>query len=154
MYQNQTPKWSHKEPVLLHLNETVTKLNKALINQVSGELIAFTAINSVVNEEGAVQYPAEFLNSIELSGLPPHQLNIKIGVPVMLLRSLQPPNLMNGTRGIVINCQRNIIKIEISTCAYAGERHYIPGIILQPSYTSLPFFYFNASSFPYSHALV
>ena len=146
-YHAQTRDWVTKRAILAPLNETVTRLNTTLINQVPGELITFTAINSVVNEEETVQYPAEFLNSIELSGLPPHQLNIKIGVPVMLLRSLQPPKLMNGTRCIVINCQRNIIEVEVATGAYAGGRHYIPRIVLQPSDTSLPFL-FQRKQFP------
>ncbi|GFS03942.1 hypothetical protein ElyMa_001162100 [Elysia marginata] len=87
-----------------------------LSNEEKQYLLSVT-FNSVVNEEETVQHRAEFLNSIELSGLPPHQLNIKVGVPDMLLRSLQPPKLMSDTKCIVINCQRNIIEVEIVTGA-------------------------------------
>ncbi|GFS16624.1 hypothetical protein ElyMa_004961000 [Elysia marginata] len=55
-YHNQTPEWVTQRAILAPLNKK--KLNKALINHVPGELITFTAINSVVNEEETVQYPA------------------------------------------------------------------------------------------------
>ena len=58
---------------------------------------SYDAYNTVVNEEEAVQYPVEFFNSIEVPGLPPHKLRLKVGMPVMLLRSLQRPKLMNGS---------------------------------------------------------
>ena len=32
------------------------------------------------NEDSCLEYPLEFLNSIELSGLPPHLLELKIGI--------------------------------------------------------------------------
>ncbi|XP_071699758.1 uncharacterized protein [Rutidosis leptorrhynchoides] len=44
-------------------------------------------------------YTTDFLNSIEVGGLPKHNLRLKIGVPVMLLRNKdQAESLCNGTR--------------------------------------------------------
>ena len=44
-------------------------------------------------------YGPELLNSINCSGLPPHKLILKVGVPVMLLRNIdQSSGLCNGTR--------------------------------------------------------
>ena len=44
----------------------------------------------------------EFLDSLELSGLPPHKLHLKVGAMVMLLRNLNVKHgLLNGTRLIV-----------------------------------------------------
>ncbi|XP_072088827.1 uncharacterized protein [Arachis hypogaea] len=41
----------------------------------------------------------DVLNAISCSGLPPHQLTLKVGVPVMLLRNIDQSNgLCNGTR--------------------------------------------------------
>jgi ATP-dependent DNA helicase PIF1 len=47
-------------------------------------------------------YPTEFLNSLSITGLCDHELHLKVGVPVMLLRNLDPSRgLCNGTRLIV-----------------------------------------------------
>ena len=50
----------------------------------------YKSINTAVSDDEATNYPPEFLNSMETSGLPPHKLNIKVGMPVMVLRSLNP----------------------------------------------------------------
>jgi hypothetical protein len=47
-------------------------------------------------------YPSEFLNTLEVSGMPSHELLFKIGTLVMLLRNLNPSTgLCNGMRLIV-----------------------------------------------------
>jgi hypothetical protein len=48
------------------------------------------------------KFPVEFLNTLSITGLPPHLLNLKIGLPAMLLRIINPPTgLYNGTRLII-----------------------------------------------------
>ena len=65
----------------------------------------------------------------------------------MILRSLLPPLLMNGTRCIVTSCNKNVIEVQIAIGPYAGQHHFIPRIHLQPSDTSLPFL-FQRKQFP------
>ena len=46
-----------------------------------------------------IEYPPEFLHSLNDSGLPPHELKLKKNCPVILLRNLNPAaGLCNGTR--------------------------------------------------------
>ena len=48
------------------------------------------------------QYPEEFLNTLSPSGLPRHQMTLKVGTPVILIRNLNAQKgLMNGTRLII-----------------------------------------------------
>jgi ATP-dependent DNA helicase PIF1 len=61
-------------------------------------------------------YPTKFLNMRSINGLPDHVLHLKIGVPVMLLRNLDPTRgLCNGTRLIVTQLTSRIIEGEIIT---------------------------------------
>nr|AAQ56555.1 hypothetical protein OSJNBa0070J19.12 [Oryza sativa Japonica Group] len=74
-------------------------------------------------------YPTEFLNTIKISGLPDHHLQLKIGVPIMLLRNLNPSKgLCNGTRLIVTQLTRRVIEGEIITGKAKGSKAYIPRI--------------------------
>ena len=73
-------------------------INNSLLNKLPGKETIFKSVDSVVDPNSAVQYPTEFLNSLQPPGLPPHNLILKVGAPIMLLRNLDPPRLCNGTR--------------------------------------------------------
>lgn len=59
-------------------------------------------------------FPAEYLNSLEPSGLPPAVLELKAGCPVILLRSLQPTRgLCNGTRLNITRIGSRVLEVRI-----------------------------------------
>ena len=74
-----------------------------------------------MNEDEAVNYPTEFLNSLDLPGMPPHILTLKIGVPIILLGNINPPRLCNGTRPSVKKIMNNIIEGTILNGKFKGE---------------------------------
>ncbi|GBL99593.1 hypothetical protein AVEN_68853-1 [Araneus ventricosus] len=90
-------------------------------------------LNTTVETNQAVDYPTEFLNSLEPSGIPAHKLELKIGAPIMLLRNLDPPALCNGTRLIVKKLMPNVIEAVILTGHSAGKDVFIPRIPHIPS---------------------
>ena len=69
------------------------------------------------------------------------------GMPVMLLRSIKPPELMNGTWCIIHNCNRRFVEVVIAAGIYSGQHHSIPRIPLRPSDTMFPF-RFERKQFP------
>ena len=69
----------------------VDALNDAAAAAFPGEIHDLRSADCVPDDESLGNYPAEFLNTLNISGLPPHELRLKLGVPVMLLRNLNPP---------------------------------------------------------------
>ena len=78
-----------------------------------------------------METPTKILNSIESGSLSPHELKLKVGAPVMLLRNLDAMNgLCNGTRLIVKSLMRNLIEATIQTGTFAGSAVCMPKIKL------------------------
>lgn len=90
-----------------------------------------------MNQDEVVNYPTEFLNSLDLPGIPPHVLTLKIGVPISLLRNINPPRLCNGTRLSVKKMMNNIIEATILNGKFKGEDVLLPRIPMIP--TDMPF---------------
>ena len=101
------------------------------------------------NEVGS-DLPVEFLHTLTPSGLPLHNLKLKVGSPIMLLRNMNLKNgQCNGTRLRVSELGDRYIAADIISGSeeFRERRVYIPRIKLQPSDTSLPF-KFQRTQFP------
>jgi hypothetical protein len=73
-------------------------MNFQIQNKIAGELMTYKSIDSVTNQNYVVNYPTEFLNSLELPGLPPiYNLQLKIGSVIIMLRNIKQSCLCNGT---------------------------------------------------------
>jgi ATP-dependent DNA helicase PIF1 len=85
-------------------------------------------------------YPVEFLNTLQFSGIANHKLELKVGVPILLLCNLnQSIGLCNGTRLIVKRLGQHVIEAEIITGNNVGKRVFIPCIIMSPFGIDWPF---------------
>ncbi|XP_064073268.1 uncharacterized protein LOC135193663 [Vanessa tameamea] len=104
------------------------------MQKVPGEVKCYKSIDTVTNIEVTVHYPQEFLNSLNPAGLPPHELSLKVGRPIMLLRNLNPPNMCKGTRLLIKELKDNLIVAKIIiTGPAAGELAHIPRIPMIPT---------------------
>lgn len=80
--------WLSKRAILAAKNEDVDDLNAIIQNFIPGQLFSFKSVDTVINQDDFVNYPTEFLNSLELPGLPPHNLQLKIGSVIIMLRNI------------------------------------------------------------------
>ena len=119
-----------KDRAILTLkNEDADDINEKIINIFPGISQEFLSADSVEDKDFVHQnlYPVEFLNTLTPSGTPPHKFVLKIGVPIMLLRNINPiEGLCNDIRLIVREFQCHIIDIEIITGSHVSKRVFIP----------------------------
>lgn len=73
----------HERAILAPKNDDVNKINDQIQLQLPGTFTKYKSIDTVMNDNEVVNYPIEFLNSLEPSGMPTHILTLKIGVPIM-----------------------------------------------------------------------
>ncbi|CAF4851588.1 unnamed protein product [Rotaria socialis] len=128
----QDHKWLCERAVLAPKNVNVNAINLQIQQQLPGEVISYKSVDTVKNIDMVVQYPTEFLNSLEPSGMPPHNLHLKIGSSIMLLRNLDAPRLCNGARLCVKTLVPHVIKTTIMTGCAKGEDVFIPKIPFAP----------------------
>jgi len=124
-----------KRMILSSCNDDVDDLNSLMLNSFPGEECIFFSEDTVANDrpdEGELMYPAEYLNSINCSGLPLAK-HLKFGCPVMVLRNLFPAEgVYNGTRGVVTKMSTRVIEIELLSEEVRGKKVFIPRITLTP----------------------
>ena len=111
--------WLSERCILAPLNETTCTIYTALLAQLPGD---------------SVEY-----RSLEVSGFPLHLLSLKLAAPIIILQSLDPPKVTNGTRCVITKLSANTIEARISHGRYAGHDIIIPRIPLIPTNSALPF---------------
>lgn len=85
-------------------------------------------------------YPTEFQNSFKCPGIPDHEIRLKVGLPVMLLRNInQREGLYNGTRLTITHLGKWFIEAQMMTGTNIGNKVYIPRFIMSPSDSKWPF---------------
>ena len=96
-------------------NKKADELNEIASDLMPEQAIEIKSFDSVLNDSDQAKFPPEFLNSLSVPGLPPHNLKIKRNLPMMLLRNINPFNgLCNGTILIIKNIYSRLIEANIS----------------------------------------
>ncbi|XP_029637254.1 uncharacterized protein LOC115212705 [Octopus sinensis] len=125
---------SHKWLCERAKNDTVARINHQLMNKIPTFIKKYKSVDSVLDENQAIHYLTEFLNSLDSPGNYPHKLFLKVGVPIMLLRNLDPPKLGNEMRLIVKTLSPNLTEAIIIPGCSSGEEVFIPRIPIKPTY--------------------
>ncbi|XP_053567008.1 LOW QUALITY PROTEIN: uncharacterized protein LOC128656868 [Bombina bombina] len=130
-----------KKAILCTKNCHVDQINEHVLNILDGDEKIYLSSDSIDDQtdEDAQNYPIEFLNELAPSGMPLHNLKIKLGSIIMLLRNLNTKRGCNGTRLIVKDLKPNLIIAEVLTGTAQNQMVFIPRIDLAPANTELPF---------------
>ena len=140
--------------ILAPRNLDVNDMNEALLNRMSGNTKSYYSADNIMQESGAdhnnySSFTPEFLRSLKSPSLPPGELNLKTGCPLILLRNLSPTTgLCNGSRMIVINMSERVLHIQIIGGDHHGQFALIPRIALIPPSSPDFAFKFKRRQFP------
>ncbi|XP_057734374.1 uncharacterized protein LOC130949751 [Arachis stenosperma] len=135
--------------------EIVEEINNYIVNLLPGEEKEYLSADIICGSDayGDVDcswITTEFLNQIRCSGLPNHSVKLKKGVPIILLRNIDPTNgLCNGTRLIIKDLGSNMIAAEVVSGSNIGDQVYIARMNLISSDAGIPF-KFQRRQFPIS----
>ncbi|XP_028802074.1 uncharacterized protein LOC114757246 [Neltuma alba] len=125
--------------------EVVDQINDYMCSLLPGKPIVYFSSDSVsIADQGCASfqelYTIEFLNTIKCSGLPPHRLAVKVGVPIMLVRNIdQAAGLCNGTRLKNTFLGKHFIKAIALNGTSTGQEVLIHRMDMNPSESRLPF---------------
>ena len=132
--------WLEGRAVLAPTNREVDKINQLMVDQMSGQIITLHSSDGLDNDRDAYRYNVEYINTLNPSGLPASRLTLKHGMPVMLMRNLNPTEgLCNGTRLVF----KHMLSHRLLVCRTVGLDQnrdvYIPRITLRPKERQYPF---------------
>ena len=131
--------------ILTPTNDIVDLVNNHVVSLIPGEAKQYLSCDRISKAPGShesldILYPVEFLNSLNGNNFPTHELILKKGVPIMLLRNInQSIGLCNGTRLIVTALGNMVIEAEIMTGTHIERTVLIPRISQTLKNTKLPF---------------
>jgi len=125
--------------ILTPKNEHVRKINTMAIQKFPGALQLYKSIDTVCDDSHNCQYTTEYLESLEINGLPEHLLRLKIGAPVIVVRNIDPLNgVCNGTKGLVITLGKFTVQIKIMDINKQSKDVILYRIPLKPSDPKVP----------------
>ncbi|OMO59921.1 DNA helicase, partial [Corchorus olitorius] len=147
------PIYLRERAIVTPYNETAAELNEYILQNIPGDYVTYYSSNilsrsSDVPNQDIASYPSESLNKISVPGVPDHELRLKIGCVVMLMRNInQVAGLCNGTRLVILQLTTFLIEARIVSGDHLGDKVYIPRIIFSVKETRFPFV-LNRKQFP------
>ena len=149
---NSIPDWNARaeyiveRAILTPLNDDVDSINNDIAHRYLKNpdgspinIISYFSADTIQDHEDHSRFPTEYLNKFNLSGIPPHKLDLFVGCPIILLKNLTG-GLANGTRLIITGLTNVLIRAQITTGPSKNQEVLIPRLNHTPSDTDkLPF---------------
>ena len=93
------PGWFEGRTIMAPTNNEVDSINTMMQDSLPGTGVKLSSADTLENPADAFRFNTEYLNTLKPNGFPQHMLDIKPGMPLMLLRNINPrQGLCNGTR--------------------------------------------------------
>ncbi|XP_076066073.1 uncharacterized protein LOC143039717 [Oratosquilla oratoria] len=126
-----------KRSIVSPTNDDVDCVNRLIYDTNEEKEVVYYSVDTPLNPDTDIQ--ASVFNSMTSPSVPLHDLKLKIGCVVMVMRNICPPRICNGTRLMVTNLKKHVVVGRILGGSYRGEQVLIPRIVLEAQDTPVPF---------------
>ena len=116
--------------ILAVTNADVGRINTACVDAMRGDIHLKYSSDKAVDPSLEEEFPPECFHRYDEPSLPPHVLRLKVGMPLMLLRNLDPPVQCNGTRVRLTRILGHVLEAEVISGKSKGQFILIPRIPL------------------------
>ncbi|XP_074328239.1 uncharacterized protein LOC141666144 [Apium graveolens] len=92
-HEGHNTQYLSERSILTPTNQTVGHLNSLIIDKLPRESVSYFSVDAAEEFGGIYKdlneaFPIEYLNFLNIDGMPPHDLKLKVGAVVMLMRNL------------------------------------------------------------------
>lgn len=139
-----SPQYLLNRIILAPWNIDINSINSTVLSCMPRTTQTFYSVDTIVMEPGADNTvasdnatPTEYLCTLDTPNLPPGELILKPGCPLILLWSLAPAcGLCNGTWLILREAMEQVLEVQIIGGDHHGEIALIPHIRMNPGQNS------------------
>ena len=126
-----TAGWFEGRAILAPTNKEVDIINELMQSSLPGDGVKLSSADTLENPNDAYRFNTEYLNTLKPNGFPQHILDLKPGMPLMLMRNINPrQGLCNGTRLMFQRAVNN----KLLECRIVGSER----VVLIPRITFIP----------------
>ncbi|KAL4350204.1 uncharacterized protein LOC127742875 [Arachis duranensis] len=113
----------------------IDKVNDYMTTMNNNECKTYVSSNKCLPNKGSNEikgiHTSGFLVTIKYSGVPNHELKLKVGCPVMLIRNIDHSSgIFNGTRLIMTRLRDKVIKAKLLNSNKYFDKIFIPRMTL------------------------
>ena len=130
--------WLEGRAILCATNAEVSMVNEMMSGMLPGNTVTYNSADELDNNQDLLRFNVEYLHSLTPNGFPPHSLSLKPGMPLMLLRNINPrEGLCNWTKLVFQAALDN----NVLQCVVSGSNRtvLIPRIVFIPKANEYPF---------------
>src|SRR6267154_1729110 len=128
--------------ILTPKNTDVDDINEKVWSLLDETIVTYLITDSIddSDDKDKYNYPIDFLHELTPSGIPVHNMHLKVASIIMLLRNLNTKRgICHGTRLCIQTLKTNLIIATVLTGTAANQIVFIPRINISPTTTDLPF---------------
>jgi ATP-dependent DNA helicase PIF1 len=117
-----------KNMILAFTLDQCAIVNDAVLSRFPGDPTYSIATDDLSECKNPDEYPPEYVQSLNIHGVPPSQLTLQPNARYMIVRNANPPAICNGILAQLVGCSRYICKMKLLTGPGKNQMVYLPRV--------------------------